>query len=200
MIEKTEITEEADLEDEVRRFQTGDKKAFDKLVLRYKDAIFNLCFRITGDYDEANDCAQESFIKVYKNIKGFQFKSSFSTWLYRIAINTCKNHVSSLSYRMKQKMIRLGNPGHEYSDAGEIDIGDSSSDPVKVYEKKENEILIQKAIKSLPAHARALIVLRDIEGKSYEEIAKITGLKHGTVKSQLARARQKLRGKLRGVL
>lgn len=199
MIEKKK-TDETGIDNDIRSFLAGDRKAFDRLVLRYRDVIFNLCFRITGDYDEANDCAQETFIKVYRNIKGFQHRSGFSTWLYRIAVNTCRNHVSSLSYRMKQKMIRLDNPGNEYNDAGGIDISDGSSDPVRVYEAKENEAVIQKAIESLPSAQRILIVLRDIEGKTYEDIAEITGLKHGTVKSKLARARQDLRTRLKGVI
>lgn len=193
-------TAETGTEDDVRAFQAGDTRAFDRLVMRHRDAVFNLCFRITGDYDEASDCAQETFIKAYRNIKGFQHRSVFSTWLYRIAVNTCRNHVSSLAYRMKQRMLRLDNPGTEYNDTGAIDIGDVSSDPAGIYEAKENETAIQKAIDSMPPAQRILIVLRDIEGKTYEEIAEITGLKGGTVKSKLARARQDLRTRLKGVI
>ncbi len=204
MSEKANITEESRLEDWqlVRDIQAGKMPAFDKLVIKYQDAIFNLCFRMLGDYDEANDCAQETFIKVYNNIKSFKFKSSFSTWLYRIAINTCKNFISSQAFKMKQKTIRLDNPGPSSTEeeTGQIDICDESSNPADLYEKKEKEMIIQETIETLPARQRMLVVLRDIEGKSYEEIADITGIKLGTIKSKLARARQELRGKLQGVL
>lgn len=182
--------------------RAGNNAAFDRLVLKYQDQIFNLCFRMLGDYDEANDCAQETFIKVYSNIKGFKFKSGFSTWLYRIAVNTCRNNISSLSTRMRKKMTRLDNPCiHAESDERrKIEILDESSNPADIYERKERDILIQKAIEALSVNERAVIVLCDIEGKSYEEISEITGFKEGTVKSRLSRARRELRTKLRGAI
>jgi RNA polymerase sigma-70 factor (ECF subfamily) len=181
-----------------------DRASFNRLVLKYKDMVFNLCFRLLGDYDEANDCAQEIFIKVFNNLKKFKFESSFTTWLYRISVNTCKNNLSSLTSRMKKKMMSLDNPGvdHESLTGSDyrIDARDNSYNPVKLYEKKEREIIIQEAVDSLKGKEKILIVLRDIEGKSYEEIVDITGLNMGTVKSRLARARQELREKLRGVI
>ena len=83
-----------------RAFQSGEKKAFDKLVLRYRDRIFNMCYRFLGDYQEAEDTAQEVFIKAYRSLKLFRFKSSFYTWLYRITVNTCKNKLKSLGNRL----------------------------------------------------------------------------------------------------
>ena len=79
----------------VRAFNSGEKPAFDKLVLKYKDKVFNICYRFLNDYEEANDCAQETFVKIYRSLKNFRFESSFSTWLYRIAVNTCKNKITS---------------------------------------------------------------------------------------------------------
>ncbi|MCJ7540486.1 MAG: sigma-70 family RNA polymerase sigma factor, partial [Desulfobacterales bacterium] len=81
--------------------------AFDELVLKYKDRLFNLVYWFLGDYQDANDCAQETFIKVFKSIKKFRFESAFSTWLYRIAINTCKNKIKSSAYRWKKKTVSL---------------------------------------------------------------------------------------------
>lgn len=177
----------------------NDRSAFNSLVLKYKDMVFNLCYRLIGDYDEANDCAQDIFIKVFKNLETFKFQSSFSTWLYRISVNTCKNHLSSLGYRMKKKSVSLDNPGNVYDPAGSFS-RDSAYNPAEVYEKKERENIILKAIDSLANKEKILVVLRDIEGKSYEEIVDITGLKLGTVKSKLARARQDLREMLRGII
>ena len=203
MIRKADKIEEPNMDDcqLVRDVQADNRAAFDRLVLKYQDRIFNLCFRMLGDYDEACDSAQETFIKVYRNIHAFKFKSAFSTWLYRIAINTCKNNISSLSYRMRKKSVRLDAPAKNMDDDnGPIEVRDDSSNPANIYEKKERDVIIQKAIESLPAKQRMLVVLRDIEGKSYEEIVEITGLKEGTVKSKLSRARQGLREMLKGVI
>ncbi len=183
----------------IKAFLENDRKAFNKLVLKYKDMIFSLCYRMLGDYDEANDCSQEIFIKVYRNLNKFKFQSGFSTWLYRIAVNSCKNELSSLRFRMKKKSISMENPGYDDKSSG-ISINDSSSDPVYIYEKKEKEILIQRTIDTLKAGEKILIILRDIEGRSYEEIENITGFKAGTVKSKIARAREALREKLKEVL
>jgi RNA polymerase sigma-70 factor (ECF subfamily) len=206
IIQKKKIqTQEQDF-DLIKAFleNADNRTAFNRLVLKYKDMVFNLCFRLLGDYDEANDCAQEIFIKVFNNLKKFKFESSFTTWLYRISVNTCKNNLSSLTSRMKKKMMSLDNPGIDNESLTgsnyRIDAHDNSYNPAELYEKKEREIIIQEAVDSLKDKEKILIVLRDIEGKAYEEIAEITGLNMGTVKSGLARARQELRDKLRGVI
>ena len=90
----------------VKAFQAEDKSAFDKIVLKYKNKVFNLCYRFVGDYEEANDSAQEAFVKVYCSLKKFRLESAFSTWLYRITVNTCKNKLTSLEYRYKKKAHR----------------------------------------------------------------------------------------------
>ena len=95
----------------VRAFQKGDRTAFDALVLKHKDKLFNLCYWFLGDRQEANDSAQDAFIKVYRSLKKFRFESAFSTWLYRIAANTCKNRLRSSEYTHKKKMVWLDNPG-----------------------------------------------------------------------------------------
>ena len=188
-------TKEADL---IRAFQSGNKRAFDDLVLAHKDKIFNLCYWYLQDYQEANEQAQETFIKVFKGLKSFRFESSFSTWLHRIAVNTCKNRITSLEYRFRKKTDSLDNP--EMAD--HFNPGDGISDEIQspdvALEKKQKSAFVRKAINALPEAKKTMIVLRDIEGLSYEEIADITGLKQGTVKSKLARAREDLKNKLRG--
>jgi RNA polymerase sigma-70 factor (ECF subfamily) len=198
MGKEKEKQNQSQLEDRVliEDFHAKNVEAFDKLVIKYQDMIFNLCYRLLGDYDESHDCAQETFIKVYRNLNGFKFKSSFSTWIYRIAVNTCKNYLASSATRMKKKMIRLDNPGRPGNGMRSIDIHNGSSNPATLFERREKERDIQRAIDSLPRNQRILVVLRDIEGKTYEEIGKITGLKSGTIKSKLSRARHNLRERL----
>lgn len=182
----------------VRAIQAGDIAAFDQLVLKHKDKLFNLVYWFLGDYQEANDCAQETFIKVFKSLKKFRFESAFSTWLYRIAMNTCKNRLKSSAYRLKKKTVPLENPeganGGNFSHA----IRNDSTSPVIELEKKERMKLIQESIDSLPEEQKRVVVLRDIQGLSYDEIADISGLNLGTVKSRLARGRLELRNKLKG--
>ncbi len=184
----------------VKAFLAGEKGAFDNLVLRHKDRVFNLCYRFLGEYEEANDCAQETFVKVYMSLKKFRFDANFTTWLYRITVNTCKNKILSKEYRYSKKTVRLGNPGNSGSDASSIDIKDESLSPRADLEREEKNRLIQEAIDSLPEEQKSVVVLRDIEGVSYEEISNITGQNLGTVKSKLSRAREKLREKLKGLI
>ncbi|MBW2574224.1 MAG: sigma-70 family RNA polymerase sigma factor [Deltaproteobacteria bacterium] len=180
----------------VRAIQAGDMAAFDQMVVKHKDKLFNMVYWFLGDYQEANDCSQEIFIKVFKSIKKFRSESSFSTWLYRIAINTCKNRLKSSAYRWKKKTVPLENP--ESSEDGSLSykIQNNSPSPANELEKKERLMMIQKAINALPQEQNRVIVLRDIQGLSYQEISDITGLNLGTVKSRLARARLELRNKL----
>ena len=195
---KTSNRPQQDDDELIKSFLSDNADAFDRLVVKHQNMVFNLCFRIVGDYDDANDCAQETFIKVYNNLKTFRFQSSFTTWLYRIAINTCRNRISSSSNRIWKKMVRINNPGD--TGGGSIEIHDCSFNPDSIFEKNERTRLIHKAIDALPDDLKVLIVLRDLEGNSYEDISEITGVNLGTVKSRLARARHLLRDTLREAL
>ena len=183
----------------VRSFKAGNKAAFDTLVLKHKDRIFNLCFRFLGDYQEANDLAQEVFVKAYRSLRAFRFESAFGTWLYRIAVNTCKNKVKSSDYRYAKKMVHLDNPGAMKA-AHSPEIRDETPSPLAELERKERMKLIQRAIESLPPEQKMVVILRDIQGLPYDDIADITGYGLGTVKSRLSRARLELRRKLMKVL
>jgi RNA polymerase sigma-70 factor (ECF subfamily) len=184
----------------VRAVQAGDMAAFDQLVVKHKDKLFNMVYWLLGDYQEANDCAQEIFIKVFKSIKKFRFESSFSTWLYRIAINTCKNKIKSSAYRWKEKTVSLENPESSEQGNRSYEIQNGSPSPENKLEKKERIMLIQKAVNALPQEQNRVVVLRDIQGLSYQEIVDITGLNLGTVKSRLARARLTLKERLKSQL
>ena len=159
--------------------------------------MFNLCYWFVGDYQDANDLAQDVFFKAFKALKNFRFESAFSTWIYRIAVNTCKNRLKSFQYRLKKKFVHLNNTAAAKNNPG-VEIADESSSPEIELGRKEKSRLIQTAINSLPTEKKAVVVLRDIEGLSYEEISSVTGFNLGTVKSKLARARQDLREKLKG--
>ena len=182
----------------IRAVLAGDERAFDELVRLHKRFVFNLCYRLLGDYDEADDCAQEVFIKVFKSLEGFRFESDFKTWLYRIAVNTCKNRFRSLEYRIGQKRVRLDVNDEE--DRKQVEIKDQTPSPAGELKRKEIGRLIQAAVNKLPKDQRLVVVLRDMEGRSYEEIIEITGLKLGTLKSKLSRARLRLRESLKGAI
>lgn len=180
----------------VKAFQAGDKSAFDKLVIRHEEKLFNVCYWLLGDYQEANDSSQDAFIKAYRGLGKFRSESRFFTWLYRIAVNTCKNKLQSVEYRQKNKMFRLDNPGHPDGKESAMEIADESQSPVVKLEKKERLALLKKAINVLPSDQKTVVVLRDIEALSYKEIASITGLSLSAVKSRLFRGRLDLRERL----
>jgi RNA polymerase sigma-70 factor (ECF subfamily) len=183
----------------VQSFQQGKEKdaSFEKLVLKYRNRIFNLCYRMLGIYDEADDCAQEVFLKVYLSLGNFRGESSFSTWVYRIAMNACKNKLVTAEYRHRKRTLRLDDPLPTADGEVRIEIKDESSSPALELEKKEKDSLIQGAIEALPEDQRQMVVLRDVEGLSYEEIVRVSGFTMGTVKSKLSRARAALSEKLR---
>ncbi len=181
--------------DLIKAFKAGDAAAFDRIVVRHMDRIVNLCYWLLGDYQDASDMAQEIFIKVLKGLDDFRFHAAFSTWLYRITVNACKNRIRSLEYRFKKLNVSISDKpnGHESI----TDCPDPHPLPDVKLEEKQYNLLIKNAIKSLPSKQRAVVVLRDMEGLSYEEIARVTGVNIGTVKSRLARGRQALMRKLR---
>jgi len=186
----TESRFSGDDESLIALFLGGDRRAFDALVMRHMDVVFNLCYNITGDYDEANDSAQDVFISVYKNLGKFEKRSAFTTWLYRIAVNTCRNRLSSA---YKKRTVNIGD------NEGFLQAG-SGGNPADIFEMEEGERAVRDGIALLPEEERILIILRDIEGRSYQEIAGITDLKEGTVKSRISRGRHRLREYLKGVM
>ena len=182
-----------------RAFLAGDTDAFNKLIILHQKVVFSLCLRLLGDYDDADDCAQEVFLKVHRYLKGFRFESSFRTWLYRVTVNTCRNRMTSLEHRMRRRKVRIEeeyNPGED----GEKVIKDDSLSPLALLGRKELDRMIGEAIETLPGTQRLVVVLKDVEGASYEQITEITGLKTGTVKSKLSRARLKLRKVIKGMI
>lgn len=181
----------------IEEFLAGDRSAFDNLALRYQDRVFNLCCRMIGDRQDAADCAQEVFVKVYRSLERFRFDSHFSTWIYTIAVNTCRNHLKSVAFRFWKRTASIDPPGEDEGSRETFEPADPAPSALDRLERKERETLVQKAVEALPRDSREVIILRDMEGFSYEDIARITGWNPGTVKSKLARARSRLQQELK---
>lgn len=180
--------------------QKGNPEAFGVLVERHQRKMLNIAYRMMGDYDEACDVTQEAFVAAYKSIRQFKAEAKFSTWLYRIVINYAKNRLKQLSGRSRQE-------GFSIDDAGEIQAGQLSDhtamhedNPAMQMEKREREAHVQKCINALDEEYREALVLRDIQGFSYEEISAILKVPDGTVKSRLSRARNALKDCLQKVI
>ncbi len=184
---------------DIEELLAGERQAFDRLVSRHADRIFNLCYRLLGDRDEADDCAQDVFLKVFRNFKQFRGDSKFSTWIYSIAVNTCRNRRKSADYRFWRRIQRLGADSAEEGGVLNPEIEDPAPSPLTLLTRREQEILLQKAMDALPQDQKTVIVLRHVEGLSYEEICQITGYNPGTLKSKLARARQLLHKNLQSL-
>jgi len=184
----------------VGAFVSGDSQAFEQLILRYQDRIFNLCLWMLGDRLDADDAAQETFIKVYRSLKSFRFQSAFSTWLYRIAINTCRSRFGSQDFRFSRKARRLRKLPGSAADDAPLEITDPRPTQEDALGQKQSAAAVMTAIAALPKARRTMVVLRDVEGMSYEEIAAVTGVRVGTVKSRLARGRRQLQKKLKGII
>jgi RNA polymerase sigma-70 factor (ECF subfamily) len=181
-------------EELIARFQNGDAYAFDLLVHRYKDPLLNFIYRFLSDLVESEDIVQETFYRVYKNKHYYKEVAKFSTWIYTIAGNLAK---TELRRRKRRKVFSIHK---ETAAEKELELPDLKSDPEKEVNTVITENIIQKAITSLPQKFRQVIVLRDIQGFSYEEISSIIKVPLGTVKSRVNRARLKLQKDLNFLL
>lgn len=186
-----------DLDQElVERVQRGDKRAFDLLVIKYQQKIVNLVRRFVGDLTEAQDVAQEAFIKAYRALPNFRGESAFYTWLYRIAVNTAKNHLVSED--------RRSTPGDiDVELAEQLEGGErlrEHATPEDFLCEEELLSVVRRAIQDLPEDLRTAVTLRELEGLSYEEIAEVMGCPIGTVRSRIFRAREAIDAKIKPLL
>jgi RNA polymerase sigma-70 factor (ECF subfamily) len=179
----------------LRRLRDRDERAFRELLELHRDRVYNITFRMLGNRAEAEDVAQEVFISVFKTIDQFREESKFSTWLYRVAVNHCKNRIKYLARRHDRDREELDETSHQANGAV-TGAPVRAAQPDRALEGAQMERLLQEAIGNLDDDHRIVVVLRDVEDLSIEEICDITGLPDGTVKSRLHRARLALRKKL----
>ena len=180
----------------VQRVQAGDKAAFDLLVRKYQHRVLKLVSRFVSDAAEAEDVAQEAFLKAYRALASFRGDSAFYTWLYRIAINTAKNALVSNRRRPVDFDLDLQDP-EQYDRHARLKEGDT---PEGVLLTEEIRSVVEKAMEQLPEDLRTAIVLRELEGLSYEEIAEAMDCPVGTVRSRIFRAREAIDRKLKPLL
>lgn len=180
----------------IQRSQQGDLAAFDQLVGRYEKLVYNFAYRLTGNYDEASDVAQDAFVRAFNAIRSFRGDAAFSTWLYRITTNVFLDEKKKARSRPHQSL-------DEYIELEESSIGrqieDPSETPEEIVTGKERSQVLANAIATLPDYQRAMVLLYHVHQKSYEEIAETMNLPIGTVKSRLNRARLALKDKLSGM-
>lgn len=180
----------------VTKIQAGERQAFTTLVSRWQDKVYTQCYRQLGDEDLAQEAAQEIFIKLYKGLGSFQFQAKFSTWLFRIVLNHCSN-LRDYHFRRKKDF-------HEPLEGNNADnprqLQGQMEPPDQRMEREEQREIIQNCLDKLPKEQREILILRDIQGFSYDEIAGVLDLNLGTVKSRVHRARNSLRPILKEAL
>jgi len=194
MDEKSRIMENGDNDSElVSRSQKGDTDSFEVLVIRYQKKMLNIAYRITGNYDEACEVVQEAFFSAFRSIKTFRGEAKFSTWLTGITANYAKNRLKQIQSRSYREPISIDDPietasGHLYYDppSGEVPA-------IEQLERIETQQAVQECISSLDKDQREVLVLRDMEDLSYDEIGLSLKIPDGTVKSRLSRARNALK-------
>ena len=171
----------------VAAFLNGEERAFSELVDRYQNRLLNFVYRTIGDRDRAEDLVQEVFIRVYRHLHRFDRSKKFSTWVYTIASNLAKNELRN---RSRNPLVLFQTmQGTADDEDRPLQFEDSTSRPDDMYRKRHLRELVEDTVAKLPEHHRQVFVLRELEGKSYEEIAEITACNLGTVKSRLNRAR-----------
>jgi len=205
------LAESISLEDAalVRRIQKGDRSAFEGLVIKYQDRVYNLCLRMVGHAENARDLTQETFIKALDAVDRFEHKSSFYTWLFRIAVNL------SISFRRKHGRVKVhslsgdgdsGDPDARLcAGNGALPLGggghnDDALQPPEVLKRRETRQAVMRALEQLDEEHRAVLVLRDVESMDYQAISNILELPMGTVRSRLHRARLALKELLKPVI
>lgn len=179
----------------VQRAQANDRAAFNEIVLRYKSKVFNFVHRMIPSIQDAEDLTQETFVRAYLSIRSFQSRASLNTWLFRIATNLCIDY-SRRSRKSQGLVVSLSPDAEDEQSESQRDIPDHDYDPQRLLLNKELGAQLDRALRELPDKLRAVVLLYDIEGLPYDEIAAIAGCPLGTVKSRLFNARAALREKL----
>jgi len=174
--------------------KAGDEKAFAEIVFHYQKKVFNIAYRMLGNLEEAKDLAQEVFISVFESIKDLKEEIKFDAWLTQITLNHCRNRWKYLKRRQYFNSDSLDDPVETEDGNMPKAIIDPSDNPETLYEKKMIQQFIQRGLLKLKEDQRELLVLREFQGFSYEEMGELLGLPEGTIKSKLHRARMDLKG------
>ena len=172
----------------VQKVLKGDVNAFETLVLTYEKNVYNIALRMTGNSEDASDMTQEAFIKAYNSLQSFRGDSKFSVWLYRIATNVCLDFLRSRSRKPTVSLSMEDNDGEEV----ELDVADESQSPELLLDRQMTRESVRRGLDTLSPEYRQILLLREIQGLSYDEISQALGLEVGTVKSRIFRARKKL--------
>lgn len=172
----------------VRRVLEGDVNAFEDLVTEHEKGVYAIAQRMTGNAEDAADMTQETFIKAYNSLSSFRGDSKFSVWLYRIATNVCLDFLRSRSRKPTVSLSVEDDDGEET----QMDIADESQSPEQLLERGLTRDAVRRGLKSLSPEYRQILLLREIQGLSYEEISEALALEVGTVKSRIFRARKRL--------
>ena len=172
----------------VRKVLGGDANAFETLVLEYEKNVYNIALRMTGNSEDAADMTQEAFINAYNSLQSFRGDSKFSVWLYRIVSNVCLDFLRS---KNRRPTVSLSVEDDDGEDA-QLDVADESQSPELLLDRKLTRDSVRRGLDSLPPDYRQILLLREIQGLSYDEIAQALSLEVGTVKSRIFRARKRL--------
>ena len=172
----------------IRQVQHGDTDAFELLVEAYEKTVYNVALQMTGNREDAQDLTQEAFFKAYNSLSSFRGESKFSSWLYRIVSNLCLDFKRRQSRRPSSSLTVEDDEGETL----QLDIADESQSPEVLLERKLTRDAVRRGLAELPDEQRQILLLREIQGLSYDEIAYAMGLEPGTVKSRIFRARKKL--------
>lgn len=180
--------------------QEGNLDAFERLVIKHQKRMLNVAFRLTNDYDEACEVVQDAFVSAYKSIKSFRGDAKFTTWLTTITVNLSKNKLKQMKSRQGREVFSLDEPIQ--TDDGQIAIDPPSKEPsvLDKLEKRDVQNKVQDCIRALEPDFREVLVLRDMQDFSYEEIGSILKVREGTVKSRLFRAREMVKDCLKRVI
>jgi RNA polymerase sigma-70 factor (ECF subfamily) len=192
LADQADMTHVAEL---VTRAKGGDSLAFDRLVELHAPAVYNLAFRVTRSREEAEDCVQEAFVRAYAGLRTFRGEAAFSTWLYRVALNVAREAAKK---RARRPLPATDLMGVDSDDPPELtrlgrSAGAEETTPEEAVIADQKRAVILRAVAALPEHHREAIILYDLQGLSYEEIARVLGVRVGTVKSRLSRARLALK-------
>ncbi|MBI5026027.1 MAG: sigma-70 family RNA polymerase sigma factor [Nitrospirae bacterium] len=195
--EQTTIDEDVEL---VSLCKKGDVDAFEVFVKRYQKMMLNIAYRMIGNYEDACEVVQDAFLSAYKGLKDFKGTSRFSTWLYTIVINLSKNRINQLKTQIHHEQFSIDDP--VFTEDGEMKVEYASNEPSvsEKLEKREIQQKVQKCINSLDPEFREVLILRDMQGFSYNEISGMLKIAEGTVKSRLFRARDALKDCLKKVI